>query len=166
LYSENNTYPNNNSASNNASDYTCATGSSETFRLLNDDSDVKVDILAQKHYGATIWGQIKDEYEKPIAEAFVKLIKPVYCNGKIEYISIAKCMSDCNGFYQFNVESTNDDSAYKVIVSKTVATTVSNKSYKNEHQNMQIPNIYDNIDINTHSSYSREDITNKSNIQF
>ncbi|MGL4762155.1 MAG: hypothetical protein ACRCWG_11965 [Sarcina sp.] len=156
MYSENSNY--NNLSPNQKPDSICATGSSETFSLLSDDCDIKVDILAQRYGGTSIWGQIKDECGQTIPGAFVKLIKPVYQNNEIEYISISKCVSDSNGFYQFNLETINDDSAYKIIVSKIITTPINAntaKDYKNS-----------NYVVPSNNSYSKEDITNRTHIQF
>ena len=96
------------------------TGDSETFNVTSYDNELKVDVLAKKHSASRIWGQIKEENGSTVPEALVKLIKPTFNNGTIEYIDIAKCISDLNGFYQFMVEFTPDDAAYKIIISKSI----------------------------------------------
>ena len=94
-------------------------GASETFNILNDGCELKIDILAQTHSGSTIWGKIKDTDGNSISNALVRLVQASYTNNSIEYINIAKCISDSNGFYQFNINPSKDDSAYKIMVSKT-----------------------------------------------
>ena len=94
-------------------------GASETFNVLNDECELKIDILAQTHSSSAIWGKIKDKDGNSVSNALVRLVKAAYVNNNIEYINIAKCISDNNGFYQFNINPSEDDSAYKIMVSKT-----------------------------------------------
>lgn len=112
-------------------DTLCIVGNSDTFNILENNCDLKVDIIAKKHFGIRIWGQIKDCNNKPIPEALVKLIKPMLYNNKIEYKSLAHCISDDDGFYQFEIDSQEDDSAFKIIASKCINEDLS----CNENQN-------------------------------
>lgn len=116
MYFENNNY---NLVDSKKDANTCIFGASETFNVLNNNSEVKVDIIAESHSSSTIWGQIKDEYGNAIQGAFVKLVKTVYMDNNFEYINVAKCISDANGFYQFNIDLFESDSSYKIMVSKT-----------------------------------------------
>lgn len=96
-------------------------GSSDIFNISDEYCDLKVDVLTEKYYGARIWGQIKDESGNVIQEALVKLVKVNINNSKINYINIANCISDKNGFYQFEVKSNIDEYPYKILVSKSVS---------------------------------------------
>ncbi|MGL4450227.1 MAG: hypothetical protein ACRCTZ_03415 [Sarcina sp.] len=116
MHFENNNY---NLASSKKGINTSICGASESFNVLNDNSEIKIDIIAQSHFNSSIWGQIKDEEGNFISSALVRLVKTVYKNNTIEYITIAKCISDHNGFYQFNIDSSSDDSSYKIMISKT-----------------------------------------------
>lgn len=100
------------------------TGNSDTFNITTSDSDIKVDVLANKHYTSRIWGQIKDHNGNIIPEALVRLVKTKLINGNIEQVSIGECISDLNGFYQFMVNSSKQDSSYKIIVSKNMNTYI------------------------------------------
>lgn len=105
---------------NNKRDLSFVVGNSNTFNISEENCDMKVDVIANKHYGARIWGQIKDDKNNIIKGALVKLVKTYYENNCIEYANVANCISDDEGFYQFEVEFSDDDSAYKIIVSKSL----------------------------------------------
>ena len=96
------------------------TGDSDTFNITTYDNELKVDVLAKEHSTSRIWGQIKESNGSVVPEALVKLVKPTFNNGIVEYTDIAKCISDLNGFYQFMVDFTPDDAAYKILISKSV----------------------------------------------
>lgn len=65
-----------------------------------------------------LWGQIKDCEGNPVANALLKLVK-VTCttNGK-DYHGIAHTVSDCEGFYQFDLCYCDGTECYKILVSK------------------------------------------------
>lgn len=65
-----------------------------------------------------LWGQIKDCHQNPVPNALLKLVK-VTCttNGK-DYQGIAHTVSDCEGFYQFDLCYCDGTECYKILVSK------------------------------------------------
>ena len=105
-------------------------GNSSEFNINNKNCDIKVDILAEEHAGVRIWGQIKDINNIPVDNALVKLIKPTITNGNLEYISIAHCISDINGFYQFEVNCNENDAAFKILVSKSRNTNIAKECFR------------------------------------
>lgn len=79
-------------------------------------ADLKVDSLGGS---IRLWGQITDCDGNPVQCALIKLVKETIKQGKKQYVGIAHSVSDCLGFYQFEIciPECNCES-YKVIVSK------------------------------------------------
>lgn len=66
-----------------------------------------------------LWGQVKDCNGCPIPNALLKLIKvEEYC-GKCQYKGVAHTVSDCEGFYQFDLCYCDGNECYKILVSRT-----------------------------------------------
>ncbi|MCT4605593.1 MAG: hypothetical protein N4A64_05705 [Marinisporobacter sp.] len=82
--------------------------------------EIRVDIEVAKRKTVRLWGQIKDCKGKPVPCALVKLVKEVKKGCKIEYEGVAHGITDCLGFYQFDLCVPDDDYVYKfrVFVSK------------------------------------------------
>lgn len=83
--------------------------------------EIKVDMEVEKRRSIRIWGQIKDSKGNPIRCAMVKLIKEVYFNGRKSYVGVAHGVTDCMGFYQFDIcvpEHCQMTEKYRVIVGK------------------------------------------------
>lgn len=85
-----------------------------------------------------IWGQVLDCNKKPIAHALLKLVKVVCTNEGKKYEGIAHGVSDCNGFYQFDVYYCEGNEYYKILVSRMYVDQdkgcVSPVPYKNENE--------------------------------
>ena len=86
--------------------------------LNKNDCEVRADIIVSRKKSVRLWGQVKDCEDEPIKDALIKLLKPIYKKGKIEYIGIAHTITDCLGFYQFDVCPEDDCAKYRVIASK------------------------------------------------
>ena len=83
--------------------------------------EIKVDMEIGKKRTVRIWGQIRDCKGRPVRGAMVKLIKEVISCGKKRYTGVAHGITDCMGFYQFDVcvpQSCQGSERYRVIVSK------------------------------------------------
>lgn len=93
-------------------------GNSIDIELHNGDCEVKADIVVSKKRSVRIWGQVKDCDDNPVPNVLVKLLKPIYCHGKLDYEGISHTISDCNGFYQFEICPCKEDKKYKIIVSQ------------------------------------------------
>jgi hypothetical protein len=65
-------------------------------------------------------GQVKDCDGNPIRCALVKLVKEVKKGTKVEFQGIAHGITDCLGFYQFDIciPESNEKNKYRVIASK------------------------------------------------
>ena len=94
------------------------TGNNIDMELCKDDCEVRADIVVSRSNTVRVWGQVKDCNNNPIANALVKLVKPVLINGCIEHDGVAHTLTDCAGFYQFDVETPKNNVRYKVLVGK------------------------------------------------
>ncbi len=94
-------------------------GNAVNVEINKHDCEVRVDIKVERKHTVRIWGQVKDCFGKPVKDALVKLLKPVCKHGCIEFAGIAHAVTDCLGFYQFEVEQCDDEKAkYRILVSK------------------------------------------------
>lgn len=83
------------------------------------DCEIHADIVVKKiHPTVRIWGQIKDCKGRPCGNCLLKLVRIIEKCDKIEYVGVAHTISDCEGFYQFDVRKYCHLSKYKIIVSK------------------------------------------------
>ncbi|KXZ39127.1 hypothetical protein SAMN05661008_01115 [Alkalithermobacter thermoalcaliphilus JW-YL-7 = DSM 7308] len=96
---------------------------SETIKISKDTDvcEIKADFEVSKQRTVRIWGQVKDCNGNPVKCALVKLVKQICRCGKIDYIGVAHTVTDCKGFYQFDVCVPENTEKYKVIVSKAAS---------------------------------------------
>ncbi|MCY6958950.1 MULTISPECIES: hypothetical protein [Clostridium] len=84
-------------------------------------SEIRADINVKKVKTLRVWGQVKDCDGKPVKNALLKLVRVVkdQC-GKVEYVGVAHGVSDCLGFYQFDicVPHSCNANVYRIFVSK------------------------------------------------
>lgn len=79
-------------------------------------ADIKVDEFTSKR----IWGQVINCQNQPIKNSLVKLVR-VVCQGDRKYYEgVAHTITDCEGFYQFDVCENNENECYKIIINKAV----------------------------------------------
>lgn len=89
-----------------------------------DAAEVRADVVvesASKEGPCNIvrlWGQIKDCHGNPVANALLKLVKVVCTAAGKEYQGVAHTVSDCEGFYQFDLCYCDGTECYKILVSK------------------------------------------------
>lgn len=80
---------------------------------INIDQDIKVnqirsDLQIETVNAIRIWGKITDQNECPVKNALVKLVLELEnTENKLQYRGIADCITDYEGFYQFNVPTTH-----------------------------------------------------------
>lgn len=91
-------------------------GNSVTFTVNDCDSEIKADAVVAYRDSVRVWGQIKDCKGKSVPYAYVKLLK-ITNNG---LVGVAHTITDCQGFYQFDIcmceESCNQK--YTILVGK------------------------------------------------
>lgn len=86
--------------------------------------EVKADIVINSDMNnacnvVRLWGQIKDCNGYPIPNSLLKLVKVEMCRGKCEYTGVAHTISDCEGFYQFDLCYYDGNENYKILASRT-----------------------------------------------
>lgn len=86
--------------------------------------EVKADIVLNTNTNdnckvVRLWGQIKDCNGCVVSNALLKLVKVEMCHGRCEYKGVAHTVSDCQGFYQFDLCYCDGNENYKILVSKT-----------------------------------------------
>lgn len=89
-------------------------GNSVNFCVTEHDSEIKADIIVGSRKSVRVWGQVRDCSDKPVACAYVKLLK-ITPNG---LVGVAHTITDCQGFYQFDICMCKESSNYTVIVGK------------------------------------------------
>ena len=105
-----NTNPNNNNC-----EY--IQGNSTDLHINPKDCEVRVDLRVNRKKGVRVWGQVKDCENIAVSGVLVKLLKVINYCGKQDFVGVSHTITDCNGFYQFELNKC-DDSDYKIIVSK------------------------------------------------
>ena len=92
-------------------------GNSTDLHISPKDCEVRVDLRVNRKQGVRVWGQVKDCENVPVSGVLVKLLKVINYCGKQDFVGVSHTITDCNGFYQFELNRC-DDSDYKIIVSK------------------------------------------------
>ncbi|MGL5675362.1 MAG: hypothetical protein ACRDDX_03020 [Cellulosilyticaceae bacterium] len=107
--------------SNSCKTSTVTVGNSIDINLNTPDicqsSEVRADVVVDEISAKRVWGRVVNCQGQPIANALAKLVKVVCIKGKKEYIGVAHTITNCEGFYQFDV-CADDLSCYKIIVNK------------------------------------------------
>ncbi|MEG2295357.1 MAG: hypothetical protein RSB96_01255 [Oscillospiraceae bacterium] len=102
-------------------DLTMIDGNSIDIILNGCDSEIKADIHVREFQSIRLWGQIKGCNGKPVPYALLKLVRVIKkpC-GDCEYQGVSHSISDCQGFYQFDLCAKDKNAKYKILVSKAV----------------------------------------------
>lgn len=96
-----------------------STSNSLDIQVKKNDCEIRADLMLGKPSDTVrLWGQIKDHYGNPVGNTLVKLLRVTNNCGKLEYEGIAHTISDCEGFYQFELEPLHQDCRYKILVGK------------------------------------------------
>lgn len=88
---------------------------------FNNVTEIKANIKMSECCSKRIWGQILNCCDIPVQSALIKLLKVQKNKDKTnDYVSIAHTVSDCEGFYQFDICDNDNNNMYKIIVGSTV----------------------------------------------
>lgn len=98
--------------------YKIAYGNSLDLKVGDCESEIRADITVDELNSVRLWGRIVNCNCEPVPNALVKLVKVICINGQTEYIGVAHSMTDCEGFYQFELCTCPEDTCFKIIVSK------------------------------------------------
>lgn len=96
-------------------------GNSIEVELNRGDCEIRADVTVARTSGVRVWGRVKDCNGLSVANALVKLVKVVNNCGKIDVIGIAHTMTDCSGFYQFEISCCEVGAKYRVLVHKAAS---------------------------------------------
>ncbi len=99
-------------------------GNSIDIDPQGDESEIKADIVVSEYRSVRLWGRVINCYGAPVANALIKLVR-VRFSGDCGYIyeGIAHTVSDCQGFYQFDLCTDDCDVKYKILVNKSTVGT-------------------------------------------
>ncbi len=92
-------------------------GNSIDIEVEKEDCEVRADLVVNRSHTVRIWGQVKDCEGDGVSDVLVKLLK-VLSKKHGKYVGVAHTITDCQGFYQFDVAKCEKDSYYKIIVGK------------------------------------------------
>jgi hypothetical protein len=93
-------------------------GNEVELDIKKGDCDVRADVVIGSKRCVRVWGQVIDCECNPVREALVKLVRCFVHHGRPEYEGVAHTVTDCCGFYQFDIEEEDAKDKYKIIVSK------------------------------------------------
>lgn len=103
---------------NKSSECSIFNGNSVDININNCECEVRADVVLSEYKAVRLWGRVINCDGEPVEKALIKLLKVEYdCNHEY-YIGIAHTISDCNGFYQFELCNYDDKSRYKILVNK------------------------------------------------
>lgn len=85
----------------------------------NRDVEIRADVRVEEFMTKRLWGQIINCSGCPVPNTLIKLVKIITCGCRKEYLGIAHTVTDCEGFYQFDICS-DEEACYKIIVNKAV----------------------------------------------
>lgn len=81
-------------------------------------AEIQANVTICEFRSVRIWGQILNDCQEPVPNALVKLVKLIQTESDTQYQGIAHTVSDCDGFYQFDICS-NENAWYKLLVGKS-----------------------------------------------
>ncbi|MEG1142312.1 MAG: hypothetical protein RSE41_07715 [Clostridia bacterium] len=102
-----------------SSNFNIVSGNSLDLDVNYCESEIRADIVVSEYSSVRLWGRIVNCDGSPIANALIKLLKVECCGDHVTYKGISHTISDCDGFYQFELcTADKDDDCYKLLVSK------------------------------------------------
>lgn len=88
--------------------------------INKDDSEIEANVEVTRKRKVRLWGQVKDSTGEYVKCVLVNLIKQTYKNNKIEFESIAHTVTDCMGFYQFDISPPKYKEHFFIMISKQI----------------------------------------------
>ncbi|MEG0857417.1 MAG: hypothetical protein RSG52_13160 [Terrisporobacter sp.] len=103
-----------------SSESTVAVGNSLEVDVNYCESEVRADVVVSEYNSVRLWGRILNCDGRAVSNALVKLLKVEHCGKEVTYKGISHTISDCEGFYQFELCGNHDEKdCYKILVSKS-----------------------------------------------
>ena len=113
-------YPMNNDCQ--CAGYSVVNGNSLDIDVNYCESEIRADVVVSEYDSVRLWGRIVNCEGKPVANALIKLLKVTCHKNGVSYNGVAHTLSDCDGFYQFELCRCSDEEfekcCYKILVSK------------------------------------------------
>lgn len=81
-------------------------------------SEIRADVVVSQFKAVRVWGKVVTCNNEPVPNALVKLLKIIDNCSCQDYEGVAHTVSDCNGFYQFDICS-DENAWYKILVGKS-----------------------------------------------
>lgn len=78
------------------------------------ESEIKAEITVKEFESVRIWGQVKDSCGCPMPRTLLKLLR---CDCE-NFSGIAHTISDCQGFYQFDLCKKTEGGKYRIIAGR------------------------------------------------
>lgn len=107
---------------------TIAAGNSLDVEVNCHESEIRADVCVSEYSSVRLWGRIVNCQGKPVSNALVKLLKIECSNDRgcghgnqcVNYTGVAHTVTDCDGFYQFEICCCDNqaDNCYRILVSK------------------------------------------------
>lgn len=107
-------------------------GGNAEVKVDKDECEVRKDMLIKKRECVRIWGQVKDYRGCPVAGALVKLVKQVRKGSKCYLVGVGHTLTDCKGFYQFDLCRREDKCSYRIIAGKAIMDHYYDEPYEGE----------------------------------
>lgn len=93
-------------------------GNSVAVQFRKNDCEIRADVCVKKVNAIRLWGRVKTCENEPVEAALVKLLKMVCDKHGYRLEGVAHTITDCKGFYQFDICERDDHADYRVIVGK------------------------------------------------
>lgn len=100
---------------------TIINGNSVDVNINYCDSEIRADIMVSEFNSIRLWGRVINKDGDPVKDALVKLLKIERLpNCQYKFVGVAHTISDCEGFYQFEISpcANEDSSSYRILVNK------------------------------------------------
>jgi hypothetical protein len=107
-------------------------GGNAEVEVKKDECEVRKDMMIKKRECVRIWGQVKDYRGCPVEGALVKLVKQVRKGPKCWLVGIGHTLTDCKGFYQFDLCRKEEGCTYRIIAGKAIMDRYYDEPYEDE----------------------------------
>ncbi len=95
--------------------------------------EIQADFVVPEKRYVKIWGRVLNCFAEVVQHALLKLVK-VVCDGQGRYVyeKIAHTITDCNGYYEFELCIEDCQTEYKVLIEKSlIQGGCSNNGFRN-----------------------------------
>lgn len=93
-------------------------GESSGFKLSEYSCDTRVDLQVHSSNEIVIWGEVRDNYCKSVANVIVTLMKVIVINGHCDYCKVSTTLTDKYGYYNFIIPNSKNHCAYEVTITQ------------------------------------------------